>query len=446
MSDLVHGWGLVPASACRLRRPDSAPVVAAMLAEAPGRGVIARGLGRSYGDAAQNAGGEVLELTALSRIGGIDPEGRVEVAAGTSLEELMAAALDDGWFVPVTPGTRQVTVGGAIAADIHGKNHHVDGSFGDHLASIELMTPDGSIHSLTPDGEGSELFWATVGGMGLTGMIVSAVIDLIPVDDATMLVDTDRIDDLDSLMAAMESDDDQYRYSVAWIDATAHGRGLGRGVLTRGDHAPGPPHTTDHPGPPWRPARLRVPLTPPVTPLRTTTIRAFNEVKFHSTPRTRRDERVGIGAFFHPLDQIEDWNRLYGPRGFVQHQFVVPPSGAEVVRMALERFSAASAPSFLAVLKRMGPANRGLLSFPAEGWTLALDIPAGVPGLAGMLDQLDELVLEAGGRVYLAKDARLDPRTFARMYPTVGTFRELRGRVDPHGLISSDLARRLQLA
>jgi decaprenylphospho-beta-D-ribofuranose 2-oxidase len=443
---VLSGWGRTSPVVAHVAAPtDEAAVVAALVAGDP-RGVIARGLGRSYGDAAQRAGGLVVEATGLGGIGAIGPTGLVEVGAGVSLHDLMAAALPAGWFVPVSPGTRLVTVGGAIAADIHGKNHHRDGSFGQHVTRLTLVTPTGT-HTVGPD-TGPELFWATVGGMGLTGVVTRATLRLIAVETASVLVDTDRFGDLDGVMAAMESTDADYRYSVAWVDCMARGRHLGRAVLTRGDHAPlaaldGAQRWAARLPPGG--ARLTVPVTAPRGLLNPLSISAFNELWFRRSPRRETGAVHSIGTFFHPLDGVARWNLLYGPAGFVQYQFVVGPEHADVVRTAVEVLSASRVPSFLAVLKRFGPASPGLLSFPTAGWTLALDFPLGPRALRPLLDQLDDLVAEAGGRVYLAKDARLDRRHLAAMYPGTAALAEVRSAVDPDGLLRSDLSERLGL-
>jgi decaprenylphospho-beta-D-ribofuranose 2-oxidase len=449
---LLTGWGRTAPTAATVHRPHTVDDVRVLLAGASGRGVIARGLGRSYGDAAQVAGGDVLDITALAGSRDIDPEtGIVTASAGLSLETLMRDLLALGWFVPVTPGTRHVTVGGAIAADIHGKNHHVDGSFGAHLRSITLVTPDGSVRTLAPDGgdtDDTALFWATVGGMGLTGVIVEATFQATPVETSLMRVDTERANNLDAALETMAATDDSYRYTVAWIDLLATGDSMGRSVLTRGHHAT----LADLPerkrsrarrfdpavrlqAPPWAPPRL----------LNRLTVRAFNEVWFRKAPVERRGAIQPITAFFHPLDFVGGWNRLYGSAGMVQYQFVVPFGAEDTLRRIVERLSSSGIASFLAVLKRFGPANPGLLSFPQPGWTLALDIPAGVPGLAGLLAELDVAVADAGGRVYLAKDAVLSRDLLPKMYPRLAEWQSVRARVDPDATMCSDLSRRLGL-
>jgi decaprenylphospho-beta-D-ribofuranose 2-oxidase len=423
-------------------RPADADQVAELLA-GPGP-LLARGLGRSYGDAAQVGGGTVLDTAGLDAFD-LDPgTGVLRAGAGVSLARILAEGVPQGWFVPVSPGTAQVSLGGAVAADVHGKNHHAVGAFCSHLEGLTLATPRGPVE--TGPERDPELFWATAGGMGLTGVVTEATVRLTPVESAWMLVDTERVPDLDHLMAALEAGDARAPYTVAWLDNLARGRHLGRGVVSVGRHAPADAlGGRDRFGPAPKPAGLRVPLTPPGGLLRPLTVAAFNEAWFRKAPRRRTDELVGYPAFFHPLDGVGAWNRLYGPRGFVQYQFVVDAARADLVRRVLEVLAEARAPSFLAVLKRFGPADPGPLSFPAPGWTLALDLPAATPGLAPLLDGLDEAVAEAGGRVYLAKDGRLRPELLAVMYPRLGEFEAVCRRVDPDGVLTSDLARRLSI-
>ncbi|KOG31886.1 FAD-binding oxidoreductase [Streptomyces resistomycificus] len=444
----VTGWGRTAPTAARLVRPRTYEEAAAAVRDCGARGGIPRGLGRAYGDAAQNAGGAVFDMTGLDRVHAIDAdEGIVLCDAGVSLHRLMHVLLPLGWFVPVTPGTRYVTVGGAIGADIHGKNHHVSGSFSRHVLSLELLTADGEIRTV---GRGTPLFDATAGGMGLTGVILTATVQLQPVATSLMSVDTERARDLDDLMARLTATDHHYRYSVAWIDLLARGTATGRAVLTRGDHAPleALPERTRARRDPLAFRTSRLPAAPAFLPeglLTRTSVGLFNELWYRRAPRARTGELQRMSAFFHPLDGVPQWNRIYGRGGFVQYQFVVGHGQEDALRRIVHRISERRCPSFLAVLKRFGDADPGWLSFPVPGWTLALDVPAGMAGLGAFLDELDEEVAAAGGRVYLAKDSRLRPELLTAMYPRLDDFRALRAELDPRGVFVSDLARRLNL-
>jgi len=433
-------------SRATVHHPGSTADIESLLAAAGARGLIARGLGRSYGDAAQNAGGGVLDMTALARVRDIDVQGgRVTVDAGHSLDSLISLLVPLGWFPSVVPGTRYITVGGAIAADIHGKNHHVDGSFTRHVESFELLTPAGERRTVSAQGD-PEAFAATAGGMGLTGVILAATLRLEPLQTSWISVDTERASDLDDVLARMEAGDHRYRYSVAWIDCLARGAQLGRSVLMRGDHATPeqlPQRRRDRPLSPPAAARLAAPPWVPGGLLRHATVAAFNEAYFRRAPRVECGRLESLQSFFFPLDVVRGWNRIYGPRGFVQYQFVVPLGGEDALRRVIELLSGAGVGSFLAVLKRFGESAGGPLAFPLQGLTLALDIPAAVPGLGPLLDRLDEVVAESGGRVYLAKDSRLRPDVLAAMYPRLAEFEATRAKLDPGGVLRSDLARRL---
>jgi len=439
----LTGWGRTAPSTATVVPVFSYDDAVAAVTSAGPRGVLARGLGRAYGDAAQNAGGTVLDLTRLSRVHSVDAD-LVRCDAGVSLDTLMRTLLPFGLWLPVVPGTRQVTVGGAIAADVHGKNHHVEGSFGNHVVSLDLLTADGSVRTLGPE---SDLFWATVGGMGLTGVVLGATIRLKPVETAYFLVDTERTDDLGGLMARLAEDDDKYTYSVAWFDSVATGKHLGRAVLTRGWSASYDDLPAKLRREPLRfdaPQLARVPDVFPPGMLNRVTARAFNELWYRKAPRQRSGEVQNITTFFHPLDIVADWNRVYGRRGFCQYQFVVPFGAEDAFVRAVELIASSGLVSCLNVLKRFGPGNAAPLSFPTPGWTLAVDIPVG-PGLDELCRALDEIVLSAGGRVYLAKDSRLDAPTLRQMYPRLGEFLTMRREIDPTGVFRSDLSRRLEL-
>jgi len=447
-SERLIGWGRTAPSRARVWEPRRTSDVAELMARARlphgTRGIVARGLGRSYGDAAQNGGGAVVRCTGLDRVLEVDvAKGTCTVEAGVSLEMLLRVFLPLGWFPMVVPGTRYVTVGGAIASDIHGKFRH--GSFADAVERMTIATPDRGALTVAPD---DDAFWATAGGMGLTGIVTEATLQLQPVDTAYMTVDTERADDVDDCMARMEARDSEYRYSVAWIDCLARGAALGRSVLMRGDHAPPgslPPRARSRPLERRRGLRLPAPPWAPNGLLRRETVAAFNELYFRRAPSEERGRLVGLDPFFYPLDAVSGWNRMYGSRGFLQYQFVVPFGREEALREALERLSGARVASFLAVLKRFGPGS-GMISFPMPGWTLALDMPAGDPALGPLLDGLDELVAGAGGRVYLSKDSRLRPELLGAMYPELDRWRAAVRELDPDGVMRSDLSRRLGLA
>ncbi len=444
----LTGWGRIAPTVARVAEPTEPGELAELVRLAPDRGVIARGLGRSYNNAAQNDGGLVILTTGLTRIVSLDRDsGVVTCEAGVSLEQLICTTLPAGWFVPVSPGTRQVTVGGAIAADVHGKNHHRAGSFAMHVRWFDLLLPSGDERRVKP-GSDPELFWATAGGMGLTGVIIRAQIQLKKVETAKVIVDTVRAADLDEAMTCLADADNRYGYTVAWLDCLARGTHLGRSVVTSGDFAA----VSDLPVSQRRDplafhsvARLSAPPACPPGLINRYSVALANEAWYLKAPRRRTAEIQSIGAFFHPLDGIRNWNTVYGPGGFRQYQFVIPFSAAAILHRVLEQISAARAPSFVTVLKRFGPGDDGYLSFPMPGWTLALDFPARTPGLTDLLRGLDDMVLTAGGRVYLAKDSRVSPEVLAAMYPRLADFRELRAELDPTRRLASDLSRRLAL-
>jgi decaprenylphospho-beta-D-ribofuranose 2-oxidase len=443
--EMVSGWGGTPVTASLVVHPTAPDELVKAGLDAGPRGVIARGLGRAYGDAAMNAGGLVVDATRVSGVLDLDPtNGVVRALGGTSLDDLMRVSIPQGWFPPVTPGTRFVTLGGAIASDVHGKDHHAAGTFGCHVRSMVLALPDGSTRALDPESTPEE-FWATCGGMGLTGTVVEATVAFRPIETSRITVDTDRAPDLDHLLAMLTEGEARYRYSVAWIDLLARGRQLGRSVLYQGDFAP-----AGAIGPGRDPLAFDPPSLVPAPPapsglVNRWTMRAFNELWFRKEPKRRRGELQTITRFFYPLDMLDHWNRLYGPKGFLQWQCLVPFGREDLLRSVIESLSQGHVASFLAVLKRFGPANPGPLSFPVPGWTLALDMPAGDPALARLLARLDRDVADAGGRVYLAKDSCLHPDLVPKMYARLDEWRAVRDRLDPDRRLVSDLARRLRL-
>ena len=447
-TEILSGWGRTNPVTSEVVQPSSVEQLQQLIHAAPPKSLIARGLGRSYGDAAQLKDGMVIELSVFDQIK-LDPiSGTITAGAGVSLDQILRVIVPEGFFLPVTPGTRNVTVGGAIAADVHGKNHHVDGSFGNHVQRLLLVDGKGMFRDLTPNGRGdlddAELFWATVGGMGLTGVIVEATFSLIPITSSLISVDTTRYRDLESLMKAMVEADTKYRYSVAWVDSLDPN---GRGVLTCGDHTPVGDLPKAQQVDPLRYDPKALASAPPFLPgglLNRLTVRAFNEAWYRKAPKQRSGELQEIAPFFHPLDGVKDWNRIYGPEGFLQYQFAVPNEAAHMVRRTLEALRRVGAPSFLTVLKRFGHSNPAPLSFPIPGWTLAADVPAAVPGLLQVLDQLDEEVAAVGGRLYLAKDSRQSAKMFSRGYPDFRNLDKFSNSGESRWLnFSSDLRARL---
>lgn len=440
----ISGWGRFPVESAFVYRPEKRRELAAILHSGQQSSYISRGLGRSYGDAALNHDAGVISHLKLDRFLSFDPaSGELEVEAGATLADVVEFAVPRGFFLPVTPGTRFVTVGGALASDVHGKNHHQDGTIANFVSCFTLLTAGGEALECSP-ANNAEVFWATMGGMGLTGAIVKATLRLRPIETGFVSVDYLKARDLDQALEAFAEDRD-YQYSVAWVDCLASGRALGRSVLMRGNHArraqlpPGAEPLATH-----APRQLTMPFDLPSFALNSLSVRAFNATYYARHPSVS-GALVRFEPFFWPLDSILEWNRMYGKRGFTQYQMAVPMEGGrEALVEVLERIVKSRRASFLAVLKRFGAANAGPLSFPIPGYTLSLDIPA-ASGLADFLHDLDQVVLRHGGRVYLAKDATLQRESFARMYPRAAEWRRVKQRLDPQGLLSSSQARRLGL-
>jgi FAD/FMN-containing dehydrogenase len=427
----VAGWGRHPVGQGSVERPER------LALPAGGEPVLARGLGRAYGDAAVPArpGALVLETVRADRVLTFDPErGLLTCEAGLSLAEILRVFLPRGWFPPVTPGTRFVTVGGCVACDVHGKNHHRDGSFGAFVERVVLQVADGRVVECGPARE-RELFLATVGGMGLTGLITEVTLRLRPVESGWMIVESERVGGLGAMLDGLRAAAKEWPYTVGWIDCLAGGAELGRGILLRGRHA----SRAEVPAaPPHAPRRLRVPLDAPEWLLSPTLMRGFNAAYYEMRGRPRRragraaGRRVSFDSFFYPLDAVGEWNRLYGPRGFLQYQCVVPrAAGAAAVVEILDRVARAGAASFLAVVKDFGTESDAYLSFPLEGTTLALDLPYRGPRTESLVHELNGVVIAAGGRIYLAKDAVTRAEDFARMVPRLEAWRKVRDRWDP---------------
>ena len=451
----LSGWGRTASSSCRLLSPrDPEEVLAALAAaERSGAGAIARGAGCSYGDAAQNEGGAVLDMTGFDRVLSIDPAaGLVSAQAGATIAQLMARLAAHGLTLPVVPGTRHVTLAGAIASDIHGKNHHRDGGFAAHVTSLSLCTPAAGLVEVTPESD-RDLFYATLGGMGLTGVITQATLRAAPLPSPWVAADVDRTDGLSQTLELLGGPE-RHRYSVAWLDMLAEGPKMGRAVISRADplpaeQAPRQSRATRraqaYPGTLSRRPLLDVPRAFPSGLLRPASVRAFNALNWRASPRRERGRPQALAPYFFPLDVLGRWNRLYGPEGLIQYQFVIPAGQEAALQRSFELMRSRRLPVYLAVFKRFGAAFGGPLSFPLEGWTLAADVPAGAPGVERTLGELDELVAGCGGRVYLTKDSRLRPETVQAMYPKLERFHAQRERMDPDGVLQSDLARRLGL-
>ncbi|HUM18118.1 MAG TPA: FAD-binding oxidoreductase [Candidatus Nitrosotalea sp.] len=433
----VAGWGRHPIVPGRVERPEHLALRAGV------EPLVPRGLGRAYGDAAVPAapGGHVLETTRADRIRDFDPvTGRLRCEAGLSLAEILRVFVPRGWFPPVTPGTKFVTVGACVACDVHGKNHHRDGSFGSFVDRIVLLTADGRLVECGPDRE-RELFLATVGGMGLTGLIVEVTLRLRRVETPWIVLETQGMGSLESMLEGLRLSAAHWPYTVGWIDCLAQGRDVGRGILMRGRHATQVEAGTRRVR---RAPRLRVPFDAPEWLLNPLFMRWFNRLYAWSHGRTLRRRIVSYDAFFYPLDAVSQWNRLYGRRGFLQYQCVVPhAAGPAPVTALLERLAAAGAASFLAVIKDCGPASDAYLSFPLEGITLALDLPYRGAVTEALLHDMNAIVIDHGGRVYLAKDAVTRAGDFARMMPRLPEWRAVRDRWDPGRRFRSALSVRL---
>jgi len=447
MKRRLAGWGNFPVEECEVFRPEHAQELGEIVRRAPQQSLIARGLGRSYGDAALNEGAGVIQSDRFDRMLSFDPEtGILGCEAAVSLAEILDHLLPRGFFFPVTPGTKFITVGGAIAADVHGKNHHKSGSMSNFVLDFRLLTASGEVLDCSRE-QNPDVFWATIGGMGLTGIVLDARLRLLAVESAFMNVEYERLGDLDALLSRLRDSDEDYDYGVSWIDCLAAGRSLGRSVLLRANHAAAgelPPRMRAAPLEAPTGWRLAVPFRLPDFTLNPLTVRAFNMGYYHTHPTGRFV--ASCDRYFYPLDRVHHWNRAYGRRGVLQYQALLPPETSRDGLVAmLEALSASRQASFLAVLKACGPASRGLLSFPRRGHTLALDLPNTGNAVRELLTRLDRIVLRCGGAVYLAKDCCLAPEAFSEMYPNLDAFREIKAKIDPLQRFSSSQARRLRI-
>lgn len=426
----VESWGRLTREEHSIVGVSDRTRASGLVGEAGRRG-LAVGLERSYGDVSLNAGGRLWDMRGLDRLIAFDPQsGVLRCEAGVTIGEIQALFAPRGWMMPVTPGTQHVTIGGAIANDVHGKNHHVAGTIGSHILALTLARTDGSIIECSASEE-PEWFAATVGGLGLTGVILAATIALMRTGGPWIDSEDVVFGDLDEFFALSAASSD-HEYVVSWVDVTTNGGG--RGILTRGSTA------SDQSGPPPRTGGLSFPVTPPLSLVNSLSVPLFNRAYFRMKAARAGRRRVHYAPFFYPLDGIGNWNRMYGPKGFHQYQSVVPPArAAEATREMLGEISRSGLGSFLGVIKTFGDRpSPGLLSFPVPGVTFALDFPERGARTEALFARLDRIVGDAGGRLYAAKDARMSRETFEAGYPKLDEFRRFR---DPG--IDSDLARRL---
>jgi FAD/FMN-containing dehydrogenase len=439
----LSGWGANLRADCLLFEPETPSQVRRHLD--PG-GTIARGLGRSYGDPALNSGGLVLGMSRLDRYLSFDEQiGMLCCEAGVSLGQIIRDFTPRGFFPMITPGTKYVTIGGCIANDVHGKAHHAQGSFSACVDSMTILLGSGAVLTASRT-EHADLFWATFGGMGLLGIVLTATVQLRRIETTYFRQKAVKAKCLEALLEALEENDRTFPYSVATIDPLAVGARLGSGMLTVGDHASLselPAKLAKHPLWVSPPSKLKVPFDLPAFMVNPLTIRVVNGVIMHTLASKSPFDHYD--SFFYPLDSIEQWNRLYGQQGFTQYQFVLPfADGVRRMREILTTIMSSGRLPFLNVLKRLGRESDGPLSFPREGYTFAIDFPVR-ENTAELIKRLDAMVLDAGGRIYLGKDAFVDAATFRAMYPRVGEWLEVKKKYDPDGVFVSDLARRVGL-
>ncbi|CAN5150959.1 FAD-binding oxidoreductase [soil metagenome] len=434
---LIQGWGGYPRIDADMVAPATRSATVESLSKLSGKTVIARGMGRSYGDSALAPcvlGTEYQNL--LLDFDGVS--GTIRCGAGTVMADLLEILVPKGWFMPVTPGTKFISIGGAIASDVHGKNHHVDGCFSDHVVSLDLMLASGEVVTCSKS-ENADLYHATCGGMGLTGIILEATFRLKAIQSPFVEQTTLKAATLQDALSLFDTHH-RATYSVAWIDCLATGSGLGRSLIMLGEHA-----DCARPAPPPKKFSVSIPFQMPAQLLNRFTVKTFNALYYHRLQTGERHKLVHFEPYFYPLDGIGNWNRLYGKPGFIQYQFVLPRSaGSDGMSTVLKRISSSRRGSFLAVLKVFGSQNANLLSFPMAGYTLAVDFKMD-DGLFEFLNELDAIVLDFGGRIYLAKDARMSEKTFKQSYPGWEALQEVRARYGAQRKFASLQSRRLGL-
>ena len=445
LSRELSGWGRFPVQNCQVTRPEKGRELLDATSSHAVVDVIARGAGRSYGDAAINQGSGVILGEKLDRFLDFDAQsGVLHAQGGASFADIIATFVPRGYFLSVAPGTKFVTMGGAIACNVHGKNHHRVGAIANFIEEIELLTASGKT-LICSQGENAEVFWATLGGMGLTGVIVSAKMRLMPIESAWIETKYTRTANLSETLTAFEKGADS-EYIVAWIDCLSSGADLGRSVVIEGTHASGERALQEIKGDVMAlemPRKKGVPLDLPNFVLNPYTVRKFNDLYYANHPT--ESKLTSFETFFYPLDKIENWNKIYGARGFLQYQCAIPIDNARaVLTHLLETIAASGQSAFLAVLKRMGAADHAPLGFALDGYSLALDIPM-MPGTLEFYEKLNEITVAAGGRIYLAKDAATSPAHFRQMYPRLGEWEAVKRHLDPDDRFASSLSRRLKI-
>ncbi|PCH63033.1 MAG: FAD-linked oxidase [SAR86 cluster bacterium] len=435
----IHGWGRYPKIMSQEFAPDNRAGIEAILQQQTH--LIARGAGRSYGDS--SLANKHLSSRRLDHFIHFDKvSGLLTCEAGVTIEAILNITVAQGWILPVLPGTQYITIGGAIASDIHGKNHHMDGCFSQHVHSLKIMLASGDTNTCSPN-ENRELFRASCGGMGLTGIIIEASLQLIKISSPYIQQQSISTNNLEETFDVLEKHMNS-KYSVAWLDCIAKGERLGRSVVFIGEHL----QTQDNLKPQhslFNKLSLSIPFSTPALLLNKTTMGVFNKLYYARATKQAGLHRSHYQSYFFPLDSIQHWNRLYGAAGFLQYQFVLPSSNALIgMSEILEKITTAGKGSFLSVLKKFGASNANYLSFPIEGYTLTLDFKYEA-NLLAFLEELDQIVLNYGGRLYLAKDARMSEATFKRSYPNWQEFMEIKQTLDPNNLFSSRQSERLGL-
>ncbi len=443
---IVSGWGLNKWAKVYTFTPKNLDELVNFIKKSNSSSILVRGLGRSYGDAAQLDGQNIINLENFKKIKLNTSNSTLTVGGGATLREIIKEIVPKGFFLPVVPGTSNITVGGSVASDVHGKNHYQDGSFGNHIIKISLIDGNGYLQDLSPFVENQkEKFWATVGGMGLTGVIYEVDINLLSISSSLITVDTQRFNDIEDLMIEMDKNASKYKYSVAWIDSL-HKKF--RGVLTRGNHLKLEDLNIEEQNNPLLARDIKDRSKPKFLTkifLNKLTVKVFNTLWFYKSPKNEMGKHESISTFFHPLDKIKDWNKIYGSKGFIQYQFYVPNSSKEKIKFVLEYLKLNGVPCFLTVLKKFGKRNLSYLSFPDEGWTLSTDIPNCIPQINKILNLLDKEIAKSGGKIYLTKDSMQSEDMFKKTYPFLKKWKELKRELDPELKFISDISKRLKI-